>query len=428
MLFLVFLFLWVKDTNAQTYFPPLVGNQWETKSATDLGWCTDSLPALIDFVGQNNSKAFLVLIDGRIVIEQYYGSFTQDSIWYWASAGKSMLASLVGIAAEEKKLNIQDPSYQYLDSGWTSCLFSDEEKIKIVHQISMSSGLNDNVPDVDCTDPSCLTCIATPGSRWAYHNAVYTLLEEVISDATNQSLNQYLNAKIKTKIGINGLYLQQGFNNVYFSTARSMARFGLLAQNNFVWNGDTVLKDGAFKTQMTNTSQNLNKSYGYLWWLNGKGSFMLPGLQTVFNGNLLPDAPMDLFTALGKNGQIINVIPSKKMVVVRMGNKPNDANELPMIFNNEIWKKLNIIMCNPLFIDNKVNNQISIYPNPAKSYLKIESLKNIENIGIYNLLGQKQSAPILNEQIDVRLLPEGIYLLEYTIEGKVFRNKIRIVQ
>lgn len=62
------------------------------------------------------------------------------------------------------------------------------------------------------------------------------------------------------------------FQSVYYSKARDMARYGLLALNKGVWQSDTVLKDTSYFRAMTNTSQNFNKSYGYLWWLNGKGS------------------------------------------------------------------------------------------------------------------------------------------------------------
>lgn len=76
---------------AQTlYFPPLTGSNWDTLSNQELGWCNDSLQSLIDYVGDNNSKAFIILKDGKIALEKYYGTFTKDSLWFWASAGKSL--------------------------------------------------------------------------------------------------------------------------------------------------------------------------------------------------------------------------------------------------------------------------------------------------------------------------------------------------
>jgi hypothetical protein len=278
------------------------------------------------------------------------------------------------------------------------------------------------VIDVDCTTPTCLSCLANPGSRWAYHNAIYTLLEDVLSSASGQSLNAYLTSKIKSKTGITGIYLKQGYNNVFFSNARSMARFGLLASNNFVWNTDTVLKDGAYKTQMTNSSQNLNPSYGYLWWLNGKSSFMLPSSQLVFNGPLLPNAPMDLYSAMGKNGQLINVVPSKKIVVIRIGDKPKNANELPMIFNNEIWKRLNNVMCNSTYSNIENNKNIHIYPNPSSDYILVDGVDMLENINVFNTLGQKQEVSFENNKIEIRSLTNGVYVLEITSENQLYRK------
>ena len=110
---------------------------------------------------------------------------------------------------------------------------------------------------------------------------------------------------------MDGLYVQQGYNNVYLSTARSMARFGLLILNNGAWDGNQIMTDSVYFNQMISTSQNLNNSYGYLWWLNGKSNYMLPQTQIVFNGSITPQAPNDMIAALGLNGQIINVVPSQ---------------------------------------------------------------------------------------------------------------------
>jgi len=69
---------------------------------------------------------------------------------------------------------------------------------------------------------------------------------------------------------------------------------------------------------------------------------MLPNTQMIFDGPLFPDAPIDLISALGKNGQFINVIPSQNMVWIRMGNAPDDS---PIAFplNNKIWKYIDAL-------------------------------------------------------------------------------------
>lgn len=95
---------------------------------------------------------------------------------------------------------------------------------------------------------------------------------------------------------------------------------------------------------MVTPSQSLNESYGYLWWLNGQNTFMVPGLQFKFPGSYNPSAPDDMFAALGKNGQMLNIVPGQNLITVRMGNAPN-AGFVPVVFNDTIWQHLNEIMC-----------------------------------------------------------------------------------
>ena len=96
---------------------------------------------------------------------------------------------------------------------------------------------------------------------------------------------------------------------------------------------------------MSTTSQNLYLSYGYLTWLNGKSSFMAPGLQTVFPTSITPNAPSDMYAAMGKNGQLINIVPSQNLVVIRMGDVP-DNSLVPFLFQDEIWEMLNQVIVN----------------------------------------------------------------------------------
>lgn len=338
----------VSAYSQSVYYPPLSSTAtWETTSPESLSWSIAKIDTLYNFLQSKNTKAFIVLKDGKIVLEKYFGNFTADSVWYWASAGKSMTSFLVGKAQEEGYLSISEPSNKYLGKGWTSCTESQENAITISHHLSMSSGLNDGVPDNHCTLPSCLLYLKPVGQRWAYHNAPYTLLEKVIENATSTTINAYTASKLKLKTGITGLWTMIDYDNVYFSTARSMARYGLLAQQQFVWKTDTLLRDTSYVRAMTTSSQQMNPSYGYLWWLNGKSSYMLPTLQYVFQGSYAPEAPADMFAGLGKNGQIVSVSRSKGLVVVRMGNIPDSQNpDVTPQFCDQIWGKLNDAMYN----------------------------------------------------------------------------------
>jgi CubicO group peptidase (beta-lactamase class C family) len=119
-----------------------------------------------------------------------------------------------------------------------------------------------------------------------------------------------------------------------------MARFGLLMLNKGKWENTTILNE-TFFDEATNTSQNINLAYGYLWWLNGKSSFKLPQSELQFQGSIIPSAPNNMYMALGKNDQKIYVIPSKKMVVIRMGETANNVNLALSDFDNVLWQKIN---------------------------------------------------------------------------------------
>jgi CubicO group peptidase (beta-lactamase class C family) len=441
LLFLAFLF-WIKPTISQNlYFPPLTGSSWETFSFKSLGWDSTKVDTLYKFLQAKNTKAFLVLKNGKIVIEKYFGTFTQDSLWYWASAGKTMTAFMVGIAQHEGYFNLSDSTSKYLGANWTSCPPEKEKNITILNQLTMTSGLKDNVPDPYCTLPSCLIYQADAGTRWAYHNAPYTLLDSVIIKSTGQSYNQYYFNKVRNKIGMNGLWLPSGYNNVLWSNARSIARFGLLILNKGIWSNDTLMQDTSYFRRMVNTSQNINLSYGYLWWLNGKASYMLPQTQIVFPGSWAPNAPSDMIAALGKNGQIINVVPSMNLVFVRIGDAPDTSLEVPTVFCNNIWERLNQVINNPSDVKNEIVSAegfklFNNYPNPFNLFttIKYEVQKNTHvKIFIFNALGQevkvldngKKTAGTYKINFDASRLPSGVYF--YRLLAGEFKETKKMV-
>ena len=401
------------NTYAQPlYYPPLsTSATWETTDPASLGWCPDRINNLYAFLEQENTKGFIVLKDGKIVLEKYFGTFTDQSLWYWASAAKTITSFLVGKAQEENVLNINDRTSIYLGAGWTNCTLAQENNITIKNQLTMTSGLDDGVTDNHCTLPSCLDYLADSGTRWAYHNAPYTLLDDVLQNATTQNLNTYTQLKLKTPTGMTGGWATSDYDNVFYSTVRSMARFGLLMQGNGAWNG-TQLINSTYFNQMINTSQTLNKSYGYLWWLNGKQSFMVPTSQIVFPGSYAPNAPADMFAGLGKNSQIVSIAPSQGLVVIRMGDAPTSPDaDVPFTFCNLMWQKINELDCN-LAVSTQERNKVSIVPNPATNSIAIANITS-ENytVEIFNMIGNAVLKVANQNSIDTSKLASGIYMV-----------------
>jgi CubicO group peptidase (beta-lactamase class C family) len=339
----------VVETEGSVYFPPLTSSTWETTNSEELGWSTEQLDDLLEFVESKETRAFIILKNGKIVVEEYWNKgllgldFNANSNWYWASAAKTLTSFLVGQAEQDGRIDLEASSSLYLGNNWSSLTKEQEDRITVRHHLTMTTGLDDTNNDIHCTDPECLTYLAEPGSRWAYHNGPYTILDGILEGATDEDFDTYFERKLKNPIGMDGFWTYQGYNHLYFSTARSMARFGLLMLNNGVWEGQKVIDNDDYLAASIESSQDINPSYGYLWWLNGKSHLMLPGLQLKFNQFLTPSAPAEMYAAMGKNGQFINIVPSENLVVIRMGASP-DQSLVPTEFQDEVWKRLNEVM------------------------------------------------------------------------------------
>lgn len=394
------------------YYPPVTGSTWDTIAPQSMGWCQARIDSLYNYLQVKNSKSFILLKDGKIVLEKYFGSYTRDSIFYWASASKSLASFIAGIAQEKGLININNKVSQYLGTGWTSSSLAKEDLIMVSHLLKMTSGLDDS-PPLPCnnedTAKTCLVYQVDAGNRWAYHTGAYKKVQDVVSAASGQNYNLVTNNWLELKTGMSGFW----FDQTYYSKARDMARFGLLNLRKGIWATDTLLKDSVYLKAMISTSQSFNEAYGYLWWLNGKSSFMNPGLQLVLNGPLIPNAPSDLYAALGKNDQKIYVAPSTGMVVVRQGNSAEGVTFALSNFDNKLWDYINKLNCNlvSLVEEEAFLKTTQIYPNPATYFVTIDSKDPINTVNITSVSGQTFQRTCKEGKADVSDLEKGLYFL-----------------
>jgi len=412
------------------YFPPATG-EWITTDPQELGWCQDRIDSLYAYLSDNQSKAFVLLKDGKIVLESYFNGHSSTANWYWASAGKTLTAFMVGQAQQQGLLDIQEPTSNYLGEGWTSCTPEQEAAITIRHQLTMTTGLNDEVTDDDCTESQCLQYLADAGTRWAYHNAPYTLLDSVMQVATGMSLNAWCLQNVAQPIGMQGLWLNVGYNNVYFSNARSMARYGLLLLAEGVWNGNDLLQDPQFLFDMTHQSQNLNEGYGYLTWLNNTETFMFPESQFVFPGNYAPNAPMEMYSAIGRDGQYICVVPSQNLVWIRMGENP-DGLDVPILMIDDIWELINALPCGPSSVSIDSNSRVDVYPNPTVDNWTLSTASIVKQWSLTDMQGRIfKTGEALGSKvcmIEASNLPSGNYLLTWkTEDGQEHNERLKLI-
>lgn len=99
------------------YFPPLNSNTWETISISSLGWNENEFKPLLNYLEEKNTKGFIILYNGKIVVERYMNQHNSEKLWYWASAGKTLTTAISGIAQNEGFININNKVSDYLGTG-----------------------------------------------------------------------------------------------------------------------------------------------------------------------------------------------------------------------------------------------------------------------------------------------------------------------
>ena len=399
------------------YFPPAQSTGvWETRSPQDLNWCQDRLDSLQEFLRRTYTKAFIILKDGRIVREWYFDAFQRDSVWYWASAGKTVTAALVGIAQDQKLLDINAPSSRYLGNGWSTMTNAQEDAISVRHHLTMTTGVEGRGPDdTDCRTPDCFTYRAPPGTIWDYYNPAYLKLQDIVAAASKSSFTSYYTQNLARPIGMGGIFI----NGVLWSVPRSMARFGLLMLARGVWNGDTVIRDQSYITDMVSTSQNLNPSYGYLFWLNGKDRMMLPDFEASLPGPLIPQAPSDMYMGLGRNDQKLYVIPSQSMVIIRMGNPPTGSEPMQIAYDRQMWELISALPCATSVTETNDVDMPLTWPNPVVDVLHHRGTSVVVRT-IDGRVVRSETA----QAVDISNLPSGVYLVESSTATTTWRSLI----
>jgi hypothetical protein len=155
---------------------------------------------------------------------------------------------------------------------------------------------------------------------------------------------------------------------------------------------------------------------------------MLPTSQTVFPGFLNPNAPADMFVAMGKDGQFLNVIPGQQMVMVRMGEAPDNL-PVPFLLNDNIWKYVNELQCATSATENQFIDEtvVQVYPNPASELIRITSDQSFEKVVIFSVQGQKiKSSTMPGKEIclSVGEMEHGIYMIEAIMtNGRRWRGR-----
>lgn len=284
------------------------------------------------------TRAVIIVHGGKIVAQQYGTGFTQESKLISWSMAKSVTAALVGIAISDGKLKLEDPLNEPLWADGDA-----RRNITIRQALNMSDGLRWREEGYD--DPvqndaakmlfgkgreNIVEYVAgrpqefPAGERWRYSSGTTNLISAAVgravsprdlSDPTGkEGFRKFMFDRLFAPIGMTNTAAEfDRAGNFYasslvHSTAQDFARFGLLHLRDGVWDGKRILPEGYVDFLRTPATSQGATAYGAHWWLS-----------LANKTGTLKDGPYDSFEATGFQGQLIAVVPSKDLVIVRLG-------------------------------------------------------------------------------------------------------------
>ena len=333
-------------SDRELYFPP-VDVPWETVDPAEAGWDAESLDAALAVARERSSTGVVILHRGRILAERHWtldspsrghvnGSHGRNAAGHAvedvASVQKSVVAVLVGLAQERGLLTLDDPVTDHA-GRWTEATEEQERAVTMRHLMAMTTGLT---PALEYDVP--------PGAKWLYNTPAYHHLLRIVAAAAGLDRNAVTREWLTGRLGMGDSrweprpWANSAIATGFATTARDLARFGLLILAGGTWDGETVIEDPEYLAEMLRPSQARNPAYGLLWWTNGQASSMswaVPPVTTA--GTLIPAAPDDLVAAQGARDRKLYVVPSLDLVVSRLGdNGSRDGSS----FNDAFWERL----------------------------------------------------------------------------------------
>ncbi|MEO6221444.1 MAG: serine hydrolase [Ginsengibacter sp.] len=278
---------------------------------------------------KQRTRAVAVVYDGQLIAEKYAPGFSKNTKMYGWSMAKSFTAALIGILVNQGKLNVQQPAPV---PEWLNAK-NLHHSITIENLLQQTSGLDfleDYTKASDVTNmlykKDDMAAFAAnhsmahdPGTVFNYTSGNSNILSRIIRQAAGEKYYAaYPFNALFYKIGMYNTSMEADASGTYVgssyinATARDYARFGLLYYEDGVWNGERILPEGWVKQTAIPSPANKLKNYGYQFWLNGSDKNN-PAKRKY------PDVPADMFYCDGFAYQGIYIIPSKKLVVVRLG-------------------------------------------------------------------------------------------------------------
>lgn len=266
------------------------------------------------------TRSVVILYKDHLITEKYEDGFDKNSKILGWSMTKSITATYFGILQYQNKININNPAPI---QEWAN---DKRAKITLNNLIQMNSGLEwEEKYDRICDATKMLfnsrdmgqiqlekPLFGKPNQTWNYSSGTSNLLSRILRKQfkTQQEYLDFWYSSLIDKIGMYSMIVETDMTGNYvgssyaWATSRDWAKFGLLYLHNGNWNGEQLF-DRSWSKYVSTPTPTSNGKYGGHFWLNSSGKY--------------PDAPRDLYYASGFQGQKVIIIPSRDLVIVRMG-------------------------------------------------------------------------------------------------------------
>ena len=271
---------------------------------------------------KKRTRSLLVIYKDKIIAEKYDTGFDKNSKILGWSMTKSITSAMFGILEKQRKFDIDKPApiKEWQNDNRKLITTSDllhmnsglewEEKYDKICDATQMLFQAEDMTRVQLEKPA----ESKPNMRWNYSSGTTNLLSGILRKQfkTHQEYLDFWYTDLIDKIGMNSMVVETDMAGNYvgssygWATTRDWSKFGLLYLHKGTWNGEQILDESwaKYTTTPTNTS---NGRYGGHFWLNASGHF--------------PDVPREMYYCSGFQGQMVAIIPSLYLVIVRMGLK-----------------------------------------------------------------------------------------------------------
>lgn len=280
-----------------------------------------------------NTRAALVLFNGLIIKEQYKKGFDKNTPLLGWSMTKSVINALAGILVKQGKLSLHEPLNL---PEWNKKSSDERASITLNHLLQMNSGLHfeeeyDKISTVNnmlWLKPNAAEIAIDqksahqPGTFWYYSSGTTNIITQLIKNQFDNE-QDYLNfpyTALFEPLGMTSTQLETDASNNYvgssfmYATLRDWAKFGQLYLTDGIVDRKRILPNDWVKYSAERNPASDHGVYAAHFWKNATES--TPDMES---NRYWPSLPDDLFYASGFEGQNIMIIPSKKVVIVRLG-------------------------------------------------------------------------------------------------------------